>query len=74
MAFCTVHTVRSEEGWRNTLEGAAPLPGLYDTKPEAIEAGRAQAESLQTEHVIHSDDGTIVERHSYGNDPARLAE
>lgn len=74
MAFCTVHTVHSEEGWRNTLEGAASLPGVYDTKEEAVEAGRAQAQSLQTEHVIHSDDGTIVERHSYAGDPAPLAD
>ena len=65
MAFCTVHTVRSEEGWRNTSRAQHLFPGVYDTKAEAIEAGRAQAESLQTEHVIHSDDGTIVERHSY---------
>ena len=65
MAFCTVHTVSIRGRVAQHLEGAAPLPGVYDTKAEAIEAGRAQAESLQTEHVIHSDDGTIVERHSY---------
>jgi Uncharacterized protein conserved in bacteria (DUF2188) len=66
MGFGAVHTIYSEEGWRNTLEGAAPLAGVYETKEEAVDAGRAQAENLQTEHLIHSEDGTIVERHSYG--------
>ena len=73
MGFGTVHTVRSEDGWRNILEGAAPLAGVCQTREEAVEAGRAQAQSLQTEHVIHGEDGTIVERRSYGSNGARLA-
>ena len=73
MGFGTVHTVRSEDGWRTILEGAAPLAGVYQTREEAVEAGRAQAQSLQTEHLIHSEDGTIVERLSYGADQGRMA-
>jgi hypothetical protein len=73
LAFGTVHTVHSEEGWRNTLEGAAPLAGVYETKEAAVAAGRAQAQTLQTEHVIHSEDGKIVDRHLYGSDHERLA-
>jgi hypothetical protein len=33
-------------------------------------AGREQAMTRGTEHVIHNQDGVISERNSYGNDPA----
>ena len=57
------------DGWRNTIEGAEPLSGVYDTKAAAIEAGRTEARRRATEHVIHDEDGSIGERNSYGNDP-----
>jgi hypothetical protein len=69
MADGFVHTVRAS-AWRNSIEGAAPLAGAYDTKAEAVEAGRAEAQRRQTEHLIHNEDGEIAERNSYGNDPA----
>ena len=62
-----------EDGWRGILEGAAPLAGVYQTSEDAVEAGRAQAQSLQTEQMIHGDDATLVERRSYGSNGARLA-
>ena len=70
MADGFVHTVHADGSWRNTIEGAAPLSGTYDTKADAIQAGRAEARRRQTEHVIHNEDGTISARNSYGNDPA----
>ena len=42
MADGFVHTVHAD-GWRNTIEGGEPLDGRYDTKAEAIEAGRSEA-------------------------------
>ena len=47
MADGFVHTVHAD-GWRNTIEGAKPLSGTYDTKAEAIEAGRAEARRRAT--------------------------
>ncbi len=73
MGFGTVHKVRSEDWWHNILEGAAPLAGVYETREGAGEAGRGQAQSLQTEHVINSEDGTIVERCSHCADQGRMA-
>jgi hypothetical protein len=69
MADGFVHTVHAEGRWRNNIEGAAPLPGAYDTKAEAVSVGRTEARRRQTEHVIHNEDGSIGERNSYGNDP-----
>lgn len=71
MAEGFVHTVHRDGSWRTTIEGEDdPLPGSYTTKQEAMEAGRSESRRRQTEHVIHNEDGSIGERHSYGNDPA----
>jgi hypothetical protein len=70
MAEGFVHTVHADGSWRNTLEGADALPGTYETKADAVEAGREEARRRKTEHVIHNEDGTIGERNSYGADPA----
>lgn len=69
MADGFVHTVHADGRWRNTIEGAAPLPGAYDTKAEAVSVGRTEARRRETEHVIHREDGSIEDRNSYGNDP-----
>jgi uncharacterized damage-inducible protein DinB len=71
MAEGFVHTVHADGRWRNTLEGDEEEPAeTFDTKAEAVAAGRAEARRRATEHVIHNEDGTIAERNSYGNDPA----
>ena len=70
MADGFVHTVHSNGRWTNTIEGDQSSLDAFDTKDEALEAGRAEARRRQTEHVIHNEDGAIAERNSYGNDPA----
>jgi hypothetical protein len=71
MADGFVHTVHSNGRWTNTIEGDDQTSlDAFDTKEEALEAGRAEARRRQTEHVIHDEDGAIGERNSYGNDPA----
>lgn len=52
------------------IEGDDGTFGTYETKKAAVAAGREQAMKRKTEHVIHSLDGVISERNSYGNDPA----
>jgi hypothetical protein len=69
MAEGFVHTVHVDARWRNSIEGdQAPLPGLFETKEEAVEVGHAEARRRRTEHVIHNEDGSIGERNSYGSD------
>ena len=71
MAEGFVHTVRVDAHWENMLEGQdGMLGGPYETKSEAVAAGRAEAQQRKTEHVIHDEDGSIGERNSYGGDPA----
>jgi len=71
MAEGFVHTVHRDGRWINSVEGdPAPLPESFDTKEDALEAGRAEARGRQPEHVIHDEDGSIAERNSYGGDPA----
>ena len=70
MADGFLHTVHADGCWRSSVENAAPLPGTYATKAEAVEAGRAEAKRRKTEHLVHNEDGSIAERSSYGGDPA----
>ena len=72
MAVGFVHTVHRQRRWLNEIEGDdAALSGRYETKDEAVAAGREEAMRRETEHVIHNEDGSIAERNSYGGDPAQ---
>jgi hypothetical protein len=64
-----VHTVKHDDGWANRREGAARVSKTYGTKAEAQAAGRETARREKTEHVIHTKDGKIDQKNSYGNDP-----
>ena len=70
MASGFVHTVYKNFAWINRIEGGKELPNIFVTKDGAVARGRVEATSRETEHVIHNQDGTIGERHSYGDDPA----
>ena len=71
MAEGFVHTLNIEGRWQNDIEGGDGLAfGMYDTKAEAVEAGRAEAKRRKTEHVIHRADGSIEDGDSYGRDPS----
>lgn len=64
-----VHTVPHGDGWANRREGASRVSRTFDTKNEAVRAGRDTAAREGTEHLIHNRDGIISQRNSYGNDP-----
>jgi hypothetical protein len=70
MADGDVHTVHKDGSWTNTVEGGSSPSATYETKDEAVSAGRDLARKHEAEHLIHAADGTISERNSYGNDPA----
>jgi hypothetical protein len=69
MAPPAIHTVPSDGAWENKREGQDTPLSRHDTKAEAVAAGRTQAMTDKTEHIIHEQDGTIGERNSYGSDP-----
>ncbi len=67
MASGLVHTLHSDGSWKNSVEGDGELlPGTFDTKEDAVAAGRVEAKRRKTEHVTHDKDGSI----SYSSDRA----
>ena len=60
-----IHTVRLEGGWAIEIEGEQRLGRVVPTAHEAVAAGRLLAQRDKTEHIIHREDGTIVERQNY---------
>lgn len=67
-------TFNSElDQWQLKAEGEETIRGAFATKDEAIEAGKEEATTEQSELVIHDQKGTIREKNSYGNDPRESA-
>lgn len=69
MANKQIHTVHRPNGWGNINSGSQKIAKIYKTKTEAIDAGRKSAINQKAEHVIHSLDGKISQKNSYGKDP-----
>jgi hypothetical protein len=71
MAKGFIHTVYRDGKWINQVEEGNELGGAHAaTNETAVTAGRSRAQRDKTEHLIHTKDGTILERNSYGNDLA----
>jgi hypothetical protein len=64
-----VETFHQDGQWRNRIEGDHVLEESFETKAEAVEAGRELARSRRVEHIIRNEDGQIGERSTYGKDP-----
>lgn len=64
-----VHTTPNPNGagWVNQINGE--VISAHRRKETAVERGRSEARSRETEHVIHQRNGQIGEKNSYGNDP-----
>jgi uncharacterized protein DUF2188 len=58
MAEGFIHTVNKNGIWVNTVEGGDPFGATFDSKREAVTAGRDLAKANSREHVIHNEDGT----------------
>lgn len=67
----THHVVpnKDEGGWDVRRGGSERASGHFETKQEAIEAGREISQNQGTELRIHNKDGKIAESDSHGNDP-----
>lgn len=56
-------------GWDVKRENALRASGHYDTKNQAVSAGRTMSSNQNTELIIHNMDGRISNPDSHGNDP-----
>lgn len=70
MARNTHHVVHSSNGgWNVKRGGASRASKHFDTKAEAIKAGREISRNQKTEFVIHGMNGRIQSADSHGGDP-----
>ena len=59
----------SNGGWNVKKGGSEKASGHYETKKEAITAGRIISRHQGTELIIHGMNGRIQSSDSHGNDP-----
>ena len=59
----------ADGGWDVKKGGSNRASGHFDTKQEAIDAGREISRNQETEFFIHGKDGKIQRKDSHGNDP-----
>ena len=62
-------TNHSQGGYQVKSSGSSKAYRRTETQREAIKIGRELARNQHSELVIHSRDGKIRQKNSYGNDP-----
>ncbi len=69
-AITELHVVpNGDEGWAITVEGESKPISFHSRKQSAVSAGREEARQREPSTlVIHGQDGTVQESHSYGTD------
>ena len=69
----TTHVVPADRGGWNVKQGGAQrASGHYETKAEAITAGRVSSRTRESELKIHNLDGKIAQSDSHGHDPRNV--
>jgi len=63
------HVVPHPGGWAVKGAGADRATSVHPTQSQAIDAARDIARNQRTEMFVHSRNGQIRERDSFGNDP-----
>jgi hypothetical protein len=64
------HVIRNPAGgWSVRKAGAARAARTFDTQAEAVSYARGLARQSGTELFVHSADGSVRERNTYGHDP-----
>lgn len=56
-------------GWDVKRNNADRASGHYETKQQAVDAGRKISQNQGTEFIVHGKDGKIQRPDSHGNDP-----
>lgn len=70
MSRKTHHVVPSPSGgWNVKKGGVERASGHFDTKAEAVKAGREISRNQGSEFLIHGRNGVIQSSDSHGNDP-----
>lgn len=66
-----IHTTYNSEDkeWQTKLEGQNKPLSTANTKAEAMQNSRGEAQKRGVEHIIHNKNGRISDSDSYGNDP-----
>jgi len=66
----TTHVVPAQQGGWNVKQGGAQrATGHFDTKVDAVAAGRVSSRARESELKIHNRDGKIAQSDSHGHDP-----
>ncbi|WP_103028109.1 DUF2188 domain-containing protein [Salinibacter altiplanensis] len=63
------HVVQREDGWAVRGEENSQDTSRHKTQSDAIDEARSIAQNQESEMIIHSREGEIRERSSYGDDP-----
>ncbi|OGU72109.1 MAG: hypothetical protein A2V93_05975 [Ignavibacteria bacterium RBG_16_34_14] len=63
------HVVPRKDGWAVKSEGSSKASSIKPTQAKAIKEAIIIAKHQKSEVVIHSRDGKIRDKDSYGNDP-----
>lgn len=63
------HVLPRTDGWAVKRSGSSKDTRVFSAQSEAIDFARQVAKKSNSEVLIHSRDGRIRERNSYGNDP-----
>lgn len=63
------HVVPHGDGWAVRGEGNSRVSSVHSTQAAAVAAGRDAAINQRSELFVHSANGQIRARNSYGNDP-----
>ena len=58
-----------EKGWAVRNSGSKRVNAYYETKKDAVAAGRRISKNQGTEFIVHGKDGRIQNPDSHGNDP-----
>ena len=67
-----VHVIRGNNGgWQVRVEGKTRAQSIHNTQAEAATAAKQIARRNNAELLIHSRDGRIRDRSTFGHDPRR---
>jgi len=66
-----LHVIPNEDGWTVTVEGEDEPVGTFDTKKEAVSAGRdAAKDHVPSQLIVHKQDRSVQESFSYDAEDA----